>query len=320
MRDPRRKSLPNWRGSRDLEAGLTARLALARHRRGDARLAAGDVDQAFDDFAATWPLEQHAGTLPRRLSGLRPASSCEVRRPLYEALCSDCRELLAGDVGRTLRAFLQRVKDPVPTDLEWFGHGCDECYRTYKTIDPHLAGMVLVRQTDCYFFTGRYEDCVRVNRQARTLLDHRRDPLLWDGLVPINLALAFGSLEHWEDAKTTLTKCRFDREIHAGLAATEVFMNGCLTLGPGRAEDSLAFFHDSEERFQRLHRLLDAALAASYSIEAYALLGRGDRARESADRALRFFEEAGCRQAVRDPVPSDFKRYPRGSMTGPFPP
>ncbi len=48
------------------------------------------------------------------------------------------------------------------------------------------------------------------------------------------------------------------------------------------------------DRFERLHRPRDVALAASYSVEAFARRGERAEAIEKAAVALRFFEAAGC--------------------------
>jgi AraC-like DNA-binding protein/tetratricopeptide (TPR) repeat protein len=170
----------------------------------------------------------------------------------------------------------------------------------YEILDPHLSGLLKVQQGGVHFFTGRYEESVPLNQEALSLFDTRRDPLQENAVVPINLAVSFALLGRWEEAESALSRCRFDRQVELGLAATEVFTRACLELLRGRAREALSLFAEAKVRFERLHRQRAAALAASYSVEAYAHLNDYNGALENTTAALRFFQAARCPQDTLD--------------------
>jgi AraC-like DNA-binding protein len=164
----------------------------------------------------------------------------------------------------------------------------------YKSLDLHTAGRLLIQQGAVLFYTEDFEQAIRLNQLALSFLDSRRDPLRANADVPLNLAFIYAGLERWDSAEKALSRCCFEREAHPGLAATESFTRACLKLGRGRPQESLVFFFEARRSFEGLHRFRDVALAASYSVEAHVRLRDRNRAIESAETALKFFQAAGC--------------------------
>jgi hypothetical protein len=62
----------------------------------------------------------------------------------------------------------------------------------------------------------------------------------------------------------------------------------------GQAHVACGFFSDAQRRFERLAQWLFSALCATYSVEAYVLLGDRRQAADAATSAARFFKAAGC--------------------------
>lgn len=170
----------------------------------------------------------------------------------------------------------------------------------YQPLDPHLSGLMLTDQANVQILLAEYEEAVARNQDALSWLDGRRDPFVMNGVVPINSSVALALLGKWEKAESTLSRCRFQREVHPGLAATEMFTRACLELLRGRFRESLSHFADVKERFERIHRPLYVAVAASYCIEACARLGDRRGAYENAVAAITSFQAAGCRQDTLD--------------------
>lgn len=206
---------------------------------------------------------------------------------------------LAGESGssRWLSALRNRMtgllafrRSKFPTALQLL----ESSTELYRDLDPHVSGLLVLQQANVYFEVADYERFVALNEQALAVLDRRRDPLPADGMVPIHLARAFGLLGDREKAERALSRCRFERSEHRGLAATEVMTRACLALLGGPMSDAVGLFADARERFQELNIPSSAALAASYSVEAYARLGQVSRAIETAVAALSFFQAAGC--------------------------
>lgn len=164
----------------------------------------------------------------------------------------------------------------------------------YRDLDCHISGLLLVAQAIAHYLLTEYTEAVSCNRAALSLLDSRRDPLPANGVVPVNLAGYYAQMGDLENAESTLAQCRFDREAHPGLAALEMLHRACLALRHGRPQESLHYFSDVKDRFERLDQPLDVAVVALYSSEAHARLGDHTRAVESAVAALRFFDTARC--------------------------
>ncbi len=164
----------------------------------------------------------------------------------------------------------------------------------YKTLDPHVTGLLLTQQGSVYFELGDYERDFQLNREALSFLDNRRDPVPGKAGVPISLAVAAAHLGGYKQAEGELDRCCYDREAFPSLAANEVFTRGCLSLIQGYPEDSLRFFTEASRRFDDLGQPRDAALAVTHSVEASYDLGRSAEAIEACASALRFFEAAGC--------------------------
>lgn len=168
--------------------------------------------------------------------------------------------------------------------------------KLYERLDRHTAGLLLIQEGVLYFFTRHFEASIARNEEALSFLDSRWNPLPANVSVPKHLAIAYGGIGRWSEADAALQRCHFDRSAHPGRAAAEVFARACLKLGRGRLREAVRLFADAKERFEQLHRPLDVALAASYSVEAYARLGERAEAIEKAAVALSFFEAAGCGQ------------------------
>lgn len=424
---------------------LEARRGLVYHGRGASRTFFGDVDNAYDDLGRARQAYEAAGDrLPRRVvrGRRRITVPWDTDHALKDAFCPNCRNLLLRDVGQTARFHLRRALTPIPRDLEWFVHCCDDCYRTYwhaigrarfgmvddafrawwlsrhadtldpetppslgrviaalfeadrliyqdqeerrkfcqmalddtvvlgdplleaqariylgnalravsrfsearaelrkavetsrknpwlsalqdriagvlehysgdhqralsflhasatgyRKLDPHVAGLLLIQQANVLHDCERYEESIAFDQASLEHLDDRRDSEAAFVAVPIHLAISFARLEDWERAEAALSRCCFGREVPAGLAATEILTWACLKLGKGCPEESLSLFDEAKQRFEKLHRPLDVALATTYSVEAYARIGDRKNAAASATIALKFFQAAGCSQ------------------------
>ena len=176
--------------------------------------------------------------------------------------------------------------------IHWF----EASSEAYVKLDPHLCGLLLVQQANVYFDEAKFEKTIALNISALESLDNRREPLPGAGVVPIHLANAYCRLGQFEKAALELEQCHFDRDSHHGLAATEASSLGCLKLLQHQFQTSLNLFNDAMTRFQILHRPLDAALNATYAVEAHAWIGDRCAAATAATAALNFFEAAGCSQ------------------------
>lgn len=165
---------------------------------------------------------------------------------------------------------------------------------SYSALDPHVSGLLVMQQANVYLDMADYERSIELNHQALDLLDGRRDPLPGTGAVPIHLATAFGLLGKWEKAELALSRCRFDRENHLGLAAIEISTRGCLALLRGRLRMSADLLLEARERFAELNMPRPAALVASYAVEAFGRQGHRALAIQTAVAALSFFQAAGC--------------------------
>lgn len=166
--------------------------------------------------------------------------------------------------------------------------------KAYDALDSHIAGLLLVQQANVHHHLGEYELSIEVDQASLELLDNRRDPLLANALRPIHLAGSLARLQRWDEAEEALSLCLFDREVHRGPAASEIFARACLALGRGRLRESLQQFGAAKERFQKLHRPLDVAVATIYSVEVHARLGDRTAAARDTATALFFFQAAQC--------------------------
>lgn len=166
----------------------------------------------------------------------------------------------------------------------------------YRHLDLHLVGYALVAQGELSFNEGSYEAAVQAFEEASEALDRRRAPVLVSGAIPINLAAALGALGRQEEATAMLGRCKFDRNSHRGIAATELLVSGCLALVEERREEALGLFGQAATSFETLHRLREKALAMAYSVEAYAGLGNRARAIESATESFRLLQALGCKE------------------------
>jgi len=144
-----------------------------------------------------------------------------------------------------------------------------------------------------HFSSAAYSKSVSAILRCQELLDERRDSLMASVVVPMNLAVAFACLDRWQKAETTLDGCQYDRAAHGTLFASELFTRACFLLQKGQPREALRFFEDSMERLESLHRFEDAALAASYSVEALVRVGQRSEAIQRAAVALRYFQACG---------------------------
>lgn len=212
-------------------------------------------------------------------------------------------------------AAAHRPKIPWLSALEARAAGLFEFYRSnysrslrhlessrelYRGLDPHISGLLVIQQGNVHFQLADYRRSLELNQQAMELLDERRDPLPGNGAVPIHLATSHALLGEWEKAELALSRCRYDRDANAGLAAIEVSTSGCLALLKGRLQMSASLFLEARERFAKLDIPRAAALAASYSVEVHARLGQRSMAIETAMAALSFFQAAGCSRDTLD--------------------
>ena len=166
--------------------------------------------------------------------------------------------------------------------------------KAYRPLDPHNAGIQVIHQGGTHFYLEEYAESVRAFQSALSSIDGRRDPVVATCAAPLNLSSAYALLRRFDKAEAELAKCHFDRDAHPGWAATERFNRGAIELLRDRLHSALAFLAEAAERFEELHKPLDAALAVFYSVEAHARLGDRASAIEKAAVALTLFQAAGC--------------------------
>ena len=168
--------------------------------------------------------------------------------------------------------------------------------KIYRPLDPHNAGIQLIHQGGAHFYLEEYAESIRAFQSALSLIDGRRDPVVATCAAPLNLSSAYALLRRPDKAEEELAKCHFDRDAHPGWAATECFNRGAIELLRDRLHSALASLAEAAERFEELHKPLDAVLAVFYSVEAHARLGDRASAIEKTTVALTFFQAAGCTQ------------------------
>ncbi len=93
-----------------------------------------------------------------------------------------------------------------------------------------------------------------------------------------------------------LNQCEFDPEKDLAIAAAAFYTRGCICLGLRRPREAVRSFATAKDIFEQIHRPLDVALTASYSIEGFVVLKDYAAARTNANTALEFFDAAGCPQ------------------------
>lgn len=164
----------------------------------------------------------------------------------------------------------------------------------YDSLDPHIAGLLLIQKANVYDQLGDYEKSIALDRASLRLLDNRRDLLLANALRPIHLAVSLIRLERWDEAEEVLSRCIFDRHTYRSAAASEILARACVALGRGRLRESLEKLAQAKEIFKELHRPIGIAIATTYSIEAYSRLGDRRAAARDAAVALHFFQAAQC--------------------------
>ncbi len=172
------------------------------------------------------------------------------------------------------------------------------CYRTaaelYKSLDPHVTGKLLFQMGVVNFEMKLYENAIGHYREALGFFDSRRDPLPAHAAVPISLAVATALLGDTSCAREELTRCRYDRDRHPAVVASEINTRGCIAQVEKRPREAVGLFAEAQRRFEALDQLCDAALAASHSVEGYYSLGEEAEAITCSEAAARFFEAAGC--------------------------
>jgi len=166
--------------------------------------------------------------------------------------------------------------------------------RIYEGLDLHVYGMLVADMGVVHFDMEQYDAAIELFRRSLGFFDDRRDPLPVHAAIPINLAAATGALGKSHLAWEELGRCRFDRARFPGVAAKEVFTRGCIRLSEDQHQAAVRDFSEAHRRFEELHQAREAALAASYSIESYYVLGEHTKAGMCCLTAARFFEAAGC--------------------------
>jgi len=164
--------------------------------------------------------------------------------------------------------------------------------KVYETLDPHIAGLLCRQEANVHFFLESYDKSIRVNERALTLLDDRRNSLLVHVETPINLAAAYTCLGQSEKAERMLLRCEFNREHYPSLAGLEAFTWACLKL-ERKPRVALKFFKEAMGYCEEAGEPLNAALACTYAIEAYVLIGDRTNGVESTAAALAFYKAAG---------------------------
>ncbi len=119
--------------------------------------------------------------------------------------------------------------------------------------------------------------------------------MLVHGELPINIAASLTNLGRLGEATEALSHCRFDRTKHPSLAGTENLGRACIGLDRN-PRNSLRFFAEATEQFEKVGESLNAALATSYEVEAHACLRDRASALDSCREALSFFMAAKCPQ------------------------
>lgn len=172
----------------------------------------------------------------------------------------------------------------------------EKATQLYADLDRHFAARMLIQMAKVHFSCAAYDRSISSILSCQELLDERRDPLMAKVVVPMNLAVSYACLDHWEKAEFILDGCQYDRDVHGTLYASELFIRACFMLQKGQPREALRFFEDSMARLENLHRFEDAALAASYSVEALVRVGQRSEAIQRAAVALRFFQACGSDQ------------------------
>jgi hypothetical protein len=89
-----------------------------------------------------------------------------------------------------------------------------------------------------------------------------------------------------------LSRCEFNREHYPSLAGLEAFTWACLKL-ERKPRVALKFFKEAMGYCEEAGEPLNAALACTYAIEAYVLIGDRANGVESIAAALAFYKAAG---------------------------
>lgn len=164
----------------------------------------------------------------------------------------------------------------------------------YKSLDPHMAGMVRMQEGDLHRFHHRYVEAIEALGSCEPLLDGRRAPLMIRAVLPLNTAAANNGLGEWDCAAGALARCAYDRPEHRGLWAAELHNKACQELGRGRPRESVPLFVEAKALYALLNRWLEVGVLEIYCVEAYVAAEERFRAIESCAEAVDIFRRAGC--------------------------